>query len=68
MTTFVDADTKILLLPVPESKRKVKIQDTKYTLSNYGDIFNRNKEIEKTLKEKEEKNVRFEDKTSEEIS
>lgn len=25
LTTFVDADTKILLLPVPESKRKVKI-------------------------------------------
>ena len=25
LTTFVDADTKILLLPIPESKRKVKI-------------------------------------------
>lgn len=25
LTTFVDADTKILLLPLPESKRKVKI-------------------------------------------
>ena len=25
LTAFVDADTKILLLPLPESKRKVKI-------------------------------------------
>jgi hypothetical protein len=32
LTTYVDADTKILILPQPESKRKVKIQDTKYTL------------------------------------
>jgi len=25
LTTFVDNDTKILILPLPESKRKVKI-------------------------------------------
>lgn len=31
LTTFVDSDTKILLLPLPESKRAVKIQDTNYT-------------------------------------
>ena len=30
LTAFVDDDTKILLLPQPESKREVKIKDTKY--------------------------------------
>lgn len=68
LTTFVDADTKILLLPIPESKRKVKIVDTKYNFSKYGDLLERDHDIEKTLKEKEQRNVRFEDKTQEEIS
>ncbi len=63
LTTFVDADTKILLLPVPESKRKVKILDTKYNFSKYEDLVERKGDIERGLKEKEERNVRFEDKT-----
>lgn len=25
LTTYIDTDTKILILPLPESKRKVKI-------------------------------------------
>lgn len=68
LTTFVDADTKILLLPIPESKRKVKIQDTKYTFKTYGDLLNRSQSLQTELKSREEKNVRFEDKTSEEIA
>ncbi len=28
LTTFVDDETKILIMPLPESKRKVRIQDT----------------------------------------
>jgi hypothetical protein len=68
LTTFVDADTKILLLPLPESKRPVKIQDTKYTFNTYGELLAKHEELKKVMKSKEEKNVRFEDKTSEEIS
>ena len=68
MTTFIDNDTKILLLPLPESKRPVKIQDTKYTFSNYGDILDRSELLQKSFKETQTRNVRFEDKTSEEIS
>lgn len=68
LTTFVDADTKILLLPIPESKRKVKIQDTFYNVNNYGDLFSRNDDVSFELAEAEKKNTRFEDKTSEEIS
>lgn len=39
LTTFVDDDTKILILPLPESKRKVRIQDTQYTERVYEDLF-----------------------------
>ena len=45
LTTFVDADTKILLLPLPESKRAVKIQDTKYDFKTYGDLFDKTDKI-----------------------
>ena len=31
MTAYVDDETKILLLPVPESKREKKIRDTVYS-------------------------------------
>ena len=68
LTTFVDADTKILLLPLPESKRKVKIQDTLYDVKTYGELLARNDAVSSQLAEAEKKNVRFEDKTSEEIS
>lgn len=69
MTTYVDADTKILILPLPESKRKVKIQDTKYdNVQTYGDLFARDEKVQTELEAKQEKVVRFEDKTQEEIS
>ena len=38
LTMFIDTDTKILLLPLPESKRQVKIKDTKYNFKTVGDI------------------------------
>jgi hypothetical protein len=34
MTAYVDEETKILLLPVPESKREVKIKDTTYNFTS----------------------------------
>lgn len=45
LTTFVDNDTRILLLPIPESKRSVKIQDTKYIYQNYGDLLQKHEEL-----------------------
>ena len=35
LTAFIDDDTKILILPVAESRRQVKIQDTKYLFKVY---------------------------------
>jgi len=35
LTASVDDETKILILPLPESKRQVKIVDTVYQLSSY---------------------------------
>ena len=32
LTASVDDDTKIMILPLPESKRATKIQDTKYLM------------------------------------
>ena len=34
----VDEDTKILLLPLPESKRSKRLYETRYTLSTYRDL------------------------------
>ena len=38
LTASVDDDTKILLLPLPESRRTVKIADTKYQLNTYASL------------------------------
>ena len=38
LTARIDDDTKILVLPVPESKRQNKVIDTKYILQKYSDI------------------------------
>ena len=65
----MDDDTKILLLPVPESKRQVKIKDTKYDFSLKNDLIVRKLGIETELKvedeDKEEK--KFEEMTQDEI-
>lgn len=68
LTAFVDQETNILLLPVPESKRKVKIMDTKYGLSMIKDLLDMSQAIEDDLQVRKNKtNKRFEDKTVEEI-
>jgi len=46
LTAYVDSDTKILLMPVPESKRKVKIKDTKYSFEKVGDLIAKRDSIE----------------------
>lgn len=38
LTASVDDETKILILPLPESKRSVKVADTKYEAKSYGDL------------------------------
>lgn len=64
----VDDDTRILLLPLPESKRSKKLVDTRYTFSTYQDIIRKyerkQEELEGLLNEEYK---RFEDKTQEEI-
>jgi len=47
---FIDTDTKILLLPLPESKREVKIKDTKYELKTPKDVLDKNEIIQTSLK------------------
>lgn len=67
LTAAVDQDTRILLLPTPQSRRKVQIQDTNYTLQTNDDLYQRAQAIEKNLEVEVEEVKRFEDKTSEEI-
>ena len=38
LTASIDDDTKILILPLPESKRSIKIVDTKYDIETYEDL------------------------------
>lgn len=38
LTASVDEETKILVLPLPESKRQVKVSETKYEVTSYGDL------------------------------
>ncbi len=45
LTASVDKETKILILPVPESRRAVKIQDTKYSIETYENLHDRSKKI-----------------------
>lgn len=53
LTAFVDDETKILLLPLPESKRKTKIIDTKYSLQTVGDLINQKAKVEQDIAKKE---------------
>jgi hypothetical protein len=64
MTAYVDDETKILLLPIPESKRLKKIKDTVYSFEKVDDLLNRKNEIEESLADDESQDTkRFEDKT-----
>lgn len=49
LTAQVDDDTRILVLPVPESKRVTKISETRYSVLNYPDLLSRTANIEKLL-------------------
>ena len=40
LTASVDDDTKIMILPLPESKRATKIKETKYLMQTYKDFAN----------------------------
>jgi len=64
LTAYVDEETKILLLPVAESKRTTKIMDTEYSLKTVGDLVENKEKIEDSLTKHEQVEVkRFEDKT-----
>jgi len=49
LTASVDDETKILVLPIAESKREVKISETNYSFKTYGNLFDRSDEIKEKL-------------------
>lgn len=49
LTAFIDADTKILLLPMPESKRTTKVKDTAYSFQKVADLIAAKKRLEEQL-------------------
>lgn len=68
LTAQVDDDTRILVLPVPESKRATKIQDTFYNVKSYSDLISRTSTIEERLAITAASQPKlYEDKTQEEI-
>ena len=70
LTASVDDETRILILPQPESKRKVKVSDTRYEAKTYQDLLSTIQSVEKQLtdnSQSESDNKRYEDKTEEEI-
>lgn len=70
MSAYVDEDTKILLLPLPESKREVKIKDTQYSFQKLGDLLERKSDIEASLavNPEDQELKKFEDMTKEELN
>ena len=69
LTASVDEDTKILVLPLPESKREVKVADTKYETRLYKDLVETVASVDKSLSTDsgQESTKRFDDKTPEEM-
>ena len=67
LTASIDDETKILILPVPESKRAVKIVDTTYTIDTVNDLLQLEQEVLNRLKVEKEVVKRFADKTKEEL-
>lgn len=61
LTAAVDDDTKILVLPLPESKRAVKIADTKYCIDTKEQLLDKSKKIEESLLIDSKEMKRFED-------
>lgn len=70
LTMFIDTDTKILLLPMAESKRKIKIRDTKYDFQSIHDLIECSDKIHSdlTIQSAPEQQKRYEDKTTDEIN
>ena len=71
LTAYVDDETKILLLPVAESKRNTKIMDTDYSMTKVGDLIESRDKAEQTIigsTSEPTPTKRFEDKTQEEIN
>jgi len=67
LTASIDDETKILILPQPESKRATKIVETTYGLTSYESLKECVSEVEGSLAEEKQVVKRFEDKTREEI-
>jgi len=70
LSAYVDEDTKILLLPLPESKREVKIKDTAYSFQKISDLLDRKTTIETALTANPEAIApkKYEDMTREELN
>lgn len=68
LTAAIDDQTKLLVLPIPESKRAVKIADTVYKLTTYEDLVNNSKIANDGLQVTGDEIKRFQDKTQEEIA
>ena len=49
LTASVDDETRILIVPVPESKRAVKVVDTRYEVQTYGDLVAVIQQVRKSL-------------------
>lgn len=70
LTASVDDETKILILPLPESKRNVKVIETKYEAKSYNDLVNTIDSIQESLtvsKTDQTSPKRYEDKTEDEM-
>ena len=64
----MDEETRILILPLPESKREVKAADTKYEISSYGDLLSTTRGFKKSLTSDAEGSPRrYEDRTEDEM-
>ena len=64
----VDDDTRILLLPLPESKRSKRLIETRYTFQTYQDIIRKYERKQEELESAVDGEYkRFEDKTPEEV-
>ncbi len=61
LTAAVDDDTKILVLPLPESKRAVKISETKYSIDTIEQLLEKSEKIEESLLVDQKEVKRFED-------
>lgn len=63
LTASVDDETKILVLPLAESKRQVKIKDTKYQIDSFDKLRDNAIKIENDLAIEKGTVKRYEDKT-----